>query len=140
MDERTYCPKHGLYYGICHSCDFEKKEEDRLWLTGRYRERAETAEAALAGFCKVLGKEGDVTMAMIRLQEILARPEDASALRAKVIMECRGACLEVLNGADEASKAKDVVENYRCGYIDAAVDCDEALFQMLRVPQTRDPA
>lgn len=62
-------------------------------------------------------------------------PEEA--FRAKVIMECRAACLGVMEDADEASKAKDVVDNYRCGYIDASVDCDEALFQLLRVPQER---
>lgn len=47
---------------------------------------------------------------------------------------CRAACLEVGKDAYEAAKAKDATD-YVAGYQDASVDCDEALREMLRVPQ-----
>jgi hypothetical protein len=49
-----------------------------------------------------------------------------------IIMECREACLEVHAGADDAAKANDAIgEPYKTGYIDAAIDCDEALYRLL---------
>jgi hypothetical protein len=59
------------------------------------------------------------------------QPEDG-AMRARIITECREACMAVHANADEAAEAKDAVgEPYKTGYIDAAIDCDEALFRLL---------
>ena len=63
-----------------------------------------------------------------------AAPEGETT-RARIITECREACMDVHAGADEAAKAKDAIgEPYKTGYIDAAIDCDEALFQLLSIP------
>ena len=62
------CPKHGRWYGICHSCNKEEKENDRRETLQRlYAERDEaranivTLEGCLREFCESIEEDCDAT-------------------------------------------------------------------------------
>lgn len=47
MSDRWECPKHGLVYGNCASCRFEREEKDQQDYIAKLRQRAETAGAGV---------------------------------------------------------------------------------------------
>lgn len=107
-------------------------------LTGdALRHASETISAAI-GSVQYLSQRGLLTdeRRQVIMQNLLAlcakdSSEASPRVRAAIIAECREACMAVFADADEAAKAKDIEDNYKCGYTDAAIDCDEALFRMI---------
>ena len=59
------------------------------------------------------------------------KPTPPAVTRASIIQECRTACLDVGQQAHEAAKSKDATD-YVAGYQDCAVDCDDALRELLQ--------